>query len=335
MTKTTDIQIKQVSCSTTHINYRTAVKFGGRVVSDVVRFDVEATVETRDGRVGSGSGSIPMGNVWAWPSAVLAGEQTLAGMIELSQRLVTEADNCSAVGHPLEVTHLLAGDYERVAGQVQTDMKLSEPVPRLAQLVSASPVEAAIHDAYGKTLGENSYNLLGPEFVNTDLAHYLTDEFRGEYLDRYTLRAPKSRMPLYHLIGALDPLTDGDIDKRLDDGLPETLGEWIVADGLTHLKIKLSGDDLKWDVDRVRIGGPRGGGSTSGARVYQLVLLVGLQREMRERAVRAGLPDSGPRAIAAGAGARPVYRTADPSRSTSQSRKSHARGRQDQAGGDR
>ena len=30
----------------------------------------------------------------------------------------------------------------------------------------------------------------------------------GEYLDRYTLRQPKPSMPLYHLVGALDPLTE-------------------------------------------------------------------------------------------------------------------------------
>jgi L-alanine-DL-glutamate epimerase-like enolase superfamily enzyme len=58
-------------------------------------------------------------------------------------------------------------------------------------------------------------------------------------------------MPLYHLVGALDPLTPGDVSAPVGDGLPETLGEWIVADGLTHLKIKLSGDDLAWDVERV------------------------------------------------------------------------------------
>jgi L-alanine-DL-glutamate epimerase-like enolase superfamily enzyme len=117
--------------------------------------------------------------------------------------------------------------------------------------VAASPLEAAIHDAYGKTLNENSYNLLSAEFVNADLSTYLTDEFAGEYLDRYTLRSPKPSMPLYHLIGALDPLTDADIQTRISDGLPETLPEWIAADGLTHLKIKLNGDDLQWDVERV------------------------------------------------------------------------------------
>ena len=33
--------------------------------------------------------------------------------------------------------------------------------------------------------------------------------------------------------------------------MPETLPEWIRFNGLTHLKIKLNGDDLDWDVERV------------------------------------------------------------------------------------
>ena len=58
-------------------------------------------------------------------------------------------------------------------------------------------------------------------------------------------------MPLYHLVGALDPIEESDIEHRLNDGLPETLPEWIRANGLTHIKIKLNGSDLAWDVDRV------------------------------------------------------------------------------------
>jgi L-alanine-DL-glutamate epimerase-like enolase superfamily enzyme len=124
-------------------------------------------------------------------------------------------------------------------------------MPELAQLVAASPFDAALHDAYGRVHDENSYNTVSSEFVSHDLSEYLDEQFQGEYLDRYTLREPKERMPLYHLVGAVDPLTDADIETRIDDGLPETLGEWIAADGLTHLKIKLSGDDLEWDVERV------------------------------------------------------------------------------------
>ena len=111
--------------------------------------------------------------------------------------------------------------------------------------------KATLHDGFGKANGVNSYDALGEDYIESDLSSYLNNDFAGEYLDRYTSRDPKPSMPLYHLVGALDPLTDADIDTRIDDGLPETLPEWIEADGLTHLKIKLNGDDLDWDVDRV------------------------------------------------------------------------------------
>ena len=135
--------------------------------------------------------------------------------------------------------------------EVVGEAGLDEGMPRLAQLVSASPLEAAVHDAYGRALGENSYNVLGAEYANRDVGSYLGKEFGGEFLDQYTLREPKQAMPIYHLIGALDPLSEADIATRIDDGYPETLPEWINADGLTHMKIKLNGDDLQWDVARV------------------------------------------------------------------------------------
>jgi L-alanine-DL-glutamate epimerase-like enolase superfamily enzyme len=251
MPKATDIRILQATAETERFAYRSPIKFGGRVVTDAVLLHVSVVVETRDGRRGRGAGSMPMGNTWAWPTAKVSAEATLAAMIETGRRLTAAAVGCTTVGHPLEITHDLASTYQPTADTVTASASLAEPMPRLAQLVAASPLEAAIHDAYGKTLGANSYNLLGPEFVNTDLSRYLTDEFAGEYLDRYTLRQPKPSMPLYHLVGALDPLTEADIQTRINDGLPETLPEWIAADGLTHLKIKLNGDNLGWDVDRV------------------------------------------------------------------------------------
>lgn len=251
MMKSTDIQIKEVRFATEQIDYRTPIKFGGRVVNDVTLVNVHLAVETRGGSRGEGFGSMPMGNVWGWPSNVVSAEATLAAMVELSQQLATQADDYKGSGHPLEITHELARGREAAATVVVSELNLSEAMPKLAQLVCASPIEAAIHDAYGKALNANSYNLLGEDFVNSNLSDYLGDDFAGEYLDRYTLRAPQARMPLYHLVGALDPLFDADIEQRIDDGLPETLGEWILADGLTHLKIKLNGDNLAWDIERV------------------------------------------------------------------------------------
>jgi len=249
--KSTDIRLVELTSQTERFAYRMPIKFGGRVVTDVVLLHVYCEVETRSGRRGRGLGSMPVGNIWAWPTQTLSAEETLSAMTALGQRLTEQANQCRHVGHPLEITHVLAADYHATAQEVTAAAGLAEPMPKLAQLVAASPLEAAIHDAYGKALGENSYNLLGPEFANADLATYLTPEFAGEYLDRYTLRQPKAAMPLYHLIGALDPLTDADNPRPVNDGLPETLPQWITANGLTHLKIKLNGDDLRWDVERV------------------------------------------------------------------------------------
>ncbi|HET6881656.1 MAG TPA: mandelate racemase/muconate lactonizing enzyme family protein [Pirellulales bacterium] len=251
MPKPTDIFLRSVTLEEERIAYRAPIKFGGRVVNDAVLMHVTAEVETRDGRRARGFGSMPMSNIWAWPTRDVPAEKTLAAMVELGRRLVNEAGQYRDAGHPLDITTDLAQSHAQTTADVVGLVGVGEPMPRLAQLVAASPIEAAIHDGYGKALGLNSYNVLGAEFVSRDLSAWLGDDFRGEYLDRYTTREPKPRMPLYHLVGALDPLTDAEVEKRIGDGLPETLGEWIKADGLTHLKIKLNGDDLSWDVERV------------------------------------------------------------------------------------
>jgi L-alanine-DL-glutamate epimerase-like enolase superfamily enzyme len=251
MTKLTDIALKDISTKQTCIAYRTPIKFGGRVVTDAVVVDVFVTVETRQGQRAVGLGSMPMGNAWAWPSPKLTGEQTLAAMLDFAERLIQYARGYTSTGHPLEITHEIGKQYSAMAADVARNQKLDEPLPKLAELVAASPFEAAVYDAYGKALNQNSYNLLGKDFVNADLSHYLNDDFRGEYLEQYTLREPKPRIPIYHLVGALDPLSDADVRTPVGDGLPETLDQWIGFNGLTHLKIKLAGDDLRWDVQRV------------------------------------------------------------------------------------
>jgi L-alanine-DL-glutamate epimerase-like enolase superfamily enzyme len=159
--------------------------------------------------------------------------------------------DCKETGHPIDLYHALEPDIFRAADEVSQELELAEPIPQLCALVVASPFDAAVHDAFGKVHGRNCYQVYTREFLPQDLGHYLGPEYAGEHLERYVLPKAKPRMPLYHLIGALDPITDADVKQRINDGLPETLPEWIRADGLTHLKFKLNGDDLNWDVERV------------------------------------------------------------------------------------
>ena len=62
---------------------------------------------------------------------------------------------------------------------------------------------------------------------------------------------PVERIPLFHSVGASDPLLAADIKKKVGDGLPETLPEWIRYNGLTHFKIKLNGGDREADISRI------------------------------------------------------------------------------------
>ncbi len=251
MSKSTDIKILEAICEFEPVPFRTPLKFGGRVVENSLLINVEVTVETRGGRHATGFGSMPLGNIWAWPAGTVSPEESEKAMKQFAERVVELGDLYPDYGHPLDIVYQISAEYHHLGKALPKRLGLGESMPELAQLVAASPFDAAVHDAYGRANVVNSYNALSKEFVNHDLAEYLDESFAGEYLDQYTLREPQDRLPLYHLVGALDPLTAQDIDKRIDDGLPETLGEWIAADGLTHLKIKLAGDDLDWDVDRV------------------------------------------------------------------------------------
>ncbi len=251
MPKSTDVRVVSAELSVSQYPFRTPLKFGGRVMSESRLLDVQLTVETRGGKHATGFGSMPVGNVWAWPSDVVSPQDTCRAMEEFAEWVVRLTDSFDEFGHPIDLIYHISGEYEHLGRTVSRDLGLEEPLPILAQLVAASPLDAALHDAYGRANDVNSYNALSAEYMNYDLSEYLDERFQGEYLDRYTLREPKLRMPLYHLVGAVDPLTQADVKQPVGDGLPETLGEWIKADGLTHLKIKLNGDDLDWDVERV------------------------------------------------------------------------------------
>jgi L-alanine-DL-glutamate epimerase-like enolase superfamily enzyme len=239
------IAIREVSFSYEDHRYRTPIKFGGTALDKVTLLNATMTVETESGRIARGFGSMPLGNVWAWPTKEYTYSETLAAMKTAAEALADVYRTARLRGHPIEITHTL----EPVLIEEASSQHRAMPI--LAVLVVASAFDAALHDAYGKAHDLNCYRTYGPDFFPRDLGEYLGRDFAGEMLSQYLLDAPKATMPLYHLVGALDPLTPLEVGVKVGDGLPETLGDWILHDGLTHLKIKLNGDDRKWDVERV------------------------------------------------------------------------------------
>lgn len=251
MAKASDISIKKVDNSTHSFVYRQPIKFGGRVVEDVtiLRTEVAVTLGGSRKKV-KGTGEMTMGNAWAWPSKIPS-KITLKLLLELANRLAARVQAANLSGDPLQITHQVAVMRDSVTDELNQEFKITERIPKLAAMLAASPLEAAIHDAFGRAQGKNSFDCMTAEFLNEDLSVYLGQDFIGKYPVDYLSEKPKPTMPLYHLVGALDPLSDADIKSRLNDGYPETLEEWLLSDGITHLKIKLAGNNIDWDVGRI------------------------------------------------------------------------------------
>lgn len=244
-----DMRVLEVRTDYEDYLYRTPIKFGGSVVDKVTLLNVHVRVRGRYGQMAEGFGSMPLGNVWSFPSKKLTYDQTLVAMKALAAKMATIAEQLNEWGHPIDLNLTAEPEYFKAAEEISRGM--AEPIPPLCTIVTGSPFDAAMHDAYGKLHRVNSFQTLGPLFMRNDLAHYLGPEFRGEKLDLYIPPRPVSQLPLYHLVGAVDPITADDVKQKVGDGLPETLPEWIRYNGITHIKIKLNGDDRGWDMDRV------------------------------------------------------------------------------------
>ncbi len=248
--KPTDIRIEEISYGFEEFKYRTPYKFGGVPVDRVTLINVNCSVRTRNGKVAKGFGSMSLGNVWAFPSRTMPYNITLSAMQALAERINKVTASYNEYGHPIDINTALEPEYLKAAVEASKELKLDVTIPKLAMLVTASAFDAAIHDAFGKVHQRNVYQTYGADLMTHDLSHYLTPDFKGEYLNRYVMTKPRPTVFMYHSVGGADAVLTSEVTNRLNDGLPNTLAEWITYNGLTHIKIKLQGDELKWDIER-------------------------------------------------------------------------------------
>ena len=246
----TDIRIVDVQWRYQEVAYRTPYKFGGVPVDRATLLHTLVTVRGRDGRTATGSGSMPLGNVWAFPSQTLPPATTLQLMRRLSDRLGELLRDFQDFGHPIELNHRLLPSFLDQARGV------SPLLPKLATLVCASPFDAALHDAYGHLHSRSCYQTYNSPWLNRPLGGYLSPDSPANWQEwegwrQVGAERPRRWLWVFHSVGGVDVVKAEIGGRRIGDGGPENLREWIERDGLTRLKIKLQGEDLRWDIERV------------------------------------------------------------------------------------
>ena len=250
------------------VKTRVPLKFGSEVLTSVICARVWLRIRGSDGEEAEGWGETPLSVQWVWPGASPFNWRQAC----LTRFCVELAGNLMAIepaAHPLVLGH----DFmeQRLPEILQSfnrgnpPAEPAEPMPWLAALLCLSPFDIALHDAYGHLTGRPVYETYGPDLLERDLAGFLepANQFASRYPSDFFIPAPPTSLPVWHLVGGLDPLTADDFSgNEPQDGEPLLLADWIRRDGLKCLKIKLRGNDADRDYQRLvsvaRIGSDHG-----------------------------------------------------------------------------
>jgi L-alanine-DL-glutamate epimerase-like enolase superfamily enzyme len=252
MSKHSKISVIEAESEKFPFVYRSPLKFTNRIVKDVTVFRTTLCIEDKTKKKTSyGMGEMTMGTAWAWPSKILTPDQVLRTVIGLAEKIVQAVTKLEPDHHPIALAMQLKVIAKQQAVELAEAMKLQEPIPDLAIALAMSSTDIALHDAFGRLHNTNSFNLLTPEALGSDLSPWLGEEFVGKHFSDSVLAKPTPTLCMYHLVGALDPLSNDDLNRKIGDGLPETLEEWINKQQLSHLKVKITGQDLDADVGRM------------------------------------------------------------------------------------
>ena len=260
MPRVTDIRPCAASVYFLPVVNRVPLKFGHEVVTGVTCARVSVWVQDRQGRRAVGWGETPLSASWVWPCELSFAERETQ-LKDFCVVLAKAWADFGEFGHPLEVGY--AFQETRLPGLLdelnRTPPRQPAPMPWLAALVCCSAFDLALHDAFGQLAGLPIYDTYTPEFMNFDLARFMTPakdsavRFEGKYPRDFLVHPAPRQLPVWHLVGGLDPLEAADQSgPPVQDGHPVLLREWIAQDGLRCLKIKLRGNDQAWDLDRIR-----------------------------------------------------------------------------------
>lgn len=246
-----DIRVRSVETFKVMTRCRTPLKFGAVVVDELPIGYARVTAENRRGQVATGWGAMFLMDLWAWPVSQALHEAKNQVMRDLLDAYAGVIGSYNEFSHPLEIFMATKDDLQRMNQCLCDRLTPGETMPYLGALICASPVDHALHDAFGHVNGIDSYCGYGPEHMSFDLSRYLGSEYRGVYPSQFLRQDYAPTVPVFHLVGGLDLLRKTEVTAAFpQDGIPNSLDAWIAHDGVFCLKVKLQGRNLAWDINR-------------------------------------------------------------------------------------
>ena len=164
----------------------------------------------------------------------------LAAMIEAAGKIYLAEPAFDAPFAKWRACHKRIEQQGRAAGQEQ-----------LTAAFASALLERAMLDGVARLAGKPLFAMFAEDRLGFR-PEQIHPELRGMRPRDYLPAQPRSTIFVRHTIGIYDPLTahDWPEQNRLNDGLPETVEDYVRTDGVRYFKIKISGD-VDADLDRL------------------------------------------------------------------------------------
>ncbi|MCF3932694.1 mandelate racemase [Acuticoccus sp. M5D2P5] len=224
------------------VTMRMPFRFGVVTMTKAPQTYVRARIRFADGREASGISSELLAPKWFDKSPDLSNEgnfDQLRRSLAIAREAYEAADRDTAFGIHVQSDAAIREANERAG------------LPPLVASFGKALLDRAILDAMCKA--ERISIFTAARANRFGLTAALTPDLGDFDLDAFLATlSPAGTIHARHTVGLVDPITAADLpaDKRVDDGLPETLEEVIATYGVTHFKLKVGGD-LEADIERL------------------------------------------------------------------------------------
>jgi len=231
--------IREISLYERDVRLRMPFRFGVVTLTQAPQAFVRARVRLADGKEAEGGAAELLAPKWFDKDPSLSNEQNFE-QLRASLRLAREAYLASgentAFGHSIDIY----GPQIALAATQGLNSLVACYGPALIDRAVLDALCRALGISFFKAISTNAAGITAPGW-QADLMAFDMDEFLAGLKPRATIAAR-------HTVGLLDPLTAG--EKKLDDGLPETLEEVIERYRHRWFKLKVSGE-LRADIERL------------------------------------------------------------------------------------
>ena len=207
--------VTEISFFERDVRLRMPFRFGVVTLTEAPQAFVHARIRLENGKESEGAAAELLAPKWFDKNPALSNEdnfEQLRGSMRVARKLYLNSDLKSAFGH-------------------------SRPTVGLVENFGPALLDRALLDALCRALGISFYEAIRNNAAGLELPPQFLQSLK-----------PRAQIAARHTVGLVDPITT--VERKVNDGLPETLEEVIARYGHRWFKLKVGGD-VKADVERL------------------------------------------------------------------------------------